>query len=216
MQAPVITDPTPKPREIYAVGEWKNNGEMIADAAAMGYVPGLVLDATYGRGTFWKTFRPERLVTNDIVVGRADHCYDFRHFPREWERTFDCVVLDAPYKLNGTPSGDENDKRYGVDVKAKVPRRLRMQHEGLIECERIVRVGGFVLVKVQDQVASGRVHWMTRALPITAELHDLRLVDEFLYVTKKPRPQPVANQVHARRNVSSLLVFTHEVGGGRR
>lgn len=77
----------------------------------------------------------------------------------------------------------------------------------LAEVARVVRHRGLVLVKCQDYITSGRLwpgthHTTTRGLEL-----GLRLVDRLEYLTS-PRPQPSGRrQVHARRNLSTLLVW---------
>ena len=116
--------------------------------------------------------------------------------------TFEAITFDPPYKLNGTPS--DPDERYGVNVKASISDRHQLMADGLDECARVLARRGMLLVKCQDQVASGRVHWQTHTMTDRAEAHGLRLVDAFLMLTT-PRPQ--RSQVHARRNYSTMLVF---------
>ena len=38
---------------IYSATAWRNNSELIADVARLGYIEGTVLDVTYGLGNFW-------------------------------------------------------------------------------------------------------------------------------------------------------------------
>ena len=99
---------------------YRDNADLIAYVARLGYLDGTVLDATYGLGTFWKDFKPDTLITNDLYKP-ADHAWDFLDLPcRDGE--FDSVVYDPDYKLNGTPALPEMDDRYGVgeDMKAQV------------------------------------------------------------------------------------------------
>jgi hypothetical protein len=66
---------------------------------------------------------------------------------------------------------------------------------------------GFVLVKCQDQVVSGRVHWQTRIFADYAEqVCGLELID-MLHVQGYRKQPEGRRQVHARRDYSTLLVF---------
>src|SRR5690606_27767225 len=47
------------PVTVLAAHRWRNNAEMIADVAKLGYITGDVLDTTYGRGGFWTVYMPE-------------------------------------------------------------------------------------------------------------------------------------------------------------
>jgi hypothetical protein len=52
--------------DIQAIGGWRDNAEMIADVARLGYLPEPVLDMTHNAGRFWRVYRPTLLVTNDL------------------------------------------------------------------------------------------------------------------------------------------------------
>lgn len=191
-------------RDVLGAHDWRTNGHMIEDVARLGYLDGRVLDATLGESTFWNEWKPEYLATNDLYKP-ALYNHDFRYFPENWAGFWDSVVFDPPYKLSGTPSLGQFDQRYGIDRPMKVQDRLKLILDGAVECWRITK--GFLLVKCQDQVVSGNVVWQTSLIKDTLSWHDARLVDRFDFIYT-PRPQPVARQVHARRNTSQLLVFS--------
>lgn len=191
-----------------AIGERRNNAELMRDCAELGYLEGRVLDATYGLGRFWKLYRPDELATNDLHVPGADFAYDFTAFPGWWEDRFDTGVLDPPYKLNGTSTGAgpaASDVDYGVAAGyLPPPAKHELMRAGLTEVARVSRK--WVLVKCQDQVCNGVVHWQTLMLAQHGERLGLRLVDQ-LHV-RGHRAQPEGRrQVHARRDYSTLLVF---------
>jgi hypothetical protein len=182
----------------------KTNAELMVNVAAIGYLRGHVLDTTYGKGNFWKKFKPERLTKVDLKpVG--DVVSDFRTLPFP-DNTFDTVVLDGPYKLNGTPSLEDFDERYGIDIPTHWKERNALIKQGILECMRVTR--DYLLVKCQDQVCSGHVRWQTAEFTDHAEWYgNARLVDRFDLVGSR-RPQPAnRSQVHARRNYSTLLVL---------
>lgn len=195
---------------ILAYGSWNDNAELIADVARLGYLDGRVLDCTWGYGTFWKNHRPSHLTGCDLDAAKSPIGFsvDFTAMPFR-SRSFDSVVFDPPYKLNGTPD-DTVDERYGVHEVRTWQQRMALMRAGLVEC---LRVGDqYVLMKCQDQVSSARVRWQTFEFQTLALANGWGLKDEFAFPTY--RPQPSANpdgsprrQVHARRNVSSLLVF---------
>ena len=184
----------------------EGNAGLIEACASLGYLHAddLTLDATWGLGKFWTRCRPDRLVGCDLKP-TGDVRADFRRLPFA-PFTFDVVVFDPPYKLNGTPALDEMDVRYGVNVPARWQDRMRLILDGLVECARLVRPGGRLLVKCQDQVVSGAVRWQTDE--ITMRLDDDRWVKIDRLDMESYRPQPSGRrQVHARRNHSTLLVF---------
>jgi len=200
------------PAPVLAAGRWPTNAELIADVARLGYVStmSLTFDATYGRGVWWKAFRPVRLVTNDIdPESEAEYADDFR--ATRWpDSYFDVVAYDPPYVSVGgrsTTTLPDLHARYGLTDAPRTPLELQRDvvDRGLDEAQRIT--SGLVLVKCQDYVTSGRLvlgtHWtLTHALSL-----GMSLVDRFEHVTHV-RPQPAGRrQVHARRNLSTLFVL---------
>ena len=182
------------------------NADLMIECMALGYVPliGDVLDPTYGEGGFWRLTRPSGLVTCDLKPG-ADLIADFTQLPFDDDR-FDSVVFDPPYKLNGTPSMGKMDERYGVEEPTNWRERHDLMVRGLNECARVLKSGGHLLVKCQDQVCSGKVRWQTDLMTSAARLVGLEKIDRFDLVGHRPQPAG-RRQVHARRNSSQLLVF---------
>jgi len=190
-----------------AAHKWANNGELIADVQKLGFLNGKVLDATYGLGRFWSKTEGVDLTTNDLYT-EADHHYDFTTFPDEWASSFDSVVFDPPYKLNGTPTDNSSDKDYGVHKAATIQERLGLMIDGSKECLRLVKKGGFLLVKCQDQVSSGRMHFQS---DILTNAIDARKVVQ-MHLLTNPRPQPKGRrQIHPRSNFSTLMIFKKEL-----
>lgn len=146
---------------IMAVGRWRDNAALIADVARLspGYLSGRVLDATYGKGTFWNDYKPDDLWTNDLYVPDATYSIDYRSLPESWTEHFDAVVFDPDYKLNGTPALGEFDDRYGIAENKNREQRLNDIVAGAIECYRVTR--RWLLVKCMDQVEGGRMRWQT-------------------------------------------------------
>jgi len=192
--------------EIMATAIWTDNSHLIYEVAQLGYisVDGPVLDATYGEGTFWKRFTPPHMVKNDLYK-RAHMHADFRKLPVS-DGYFDTVVFDPPYKLSGTPALGQFDQRYGIDKPVPWQERMNIIIDGAVECLRVTKPGGTLLVKCQDQVCSGRVIWQTDIL--TKVLAPAQKIDRFDFIYS-PRAQ--RSQEHARRNTSQLLVFRKKV-----
>lgn len=179
----------------------------MADVARLGYLDGSVLDVTFGLGTFWSNHRPHFLTACDIDVDKSPLgiSVDVEHLDRHFaERSFDVVVFDPPYKLNGTPDPTV-DARYGVDVVESPTRRMRRISIGTQQCCAVADKR--VLVKVMDQVVSGKKVWQTDAVTEAAAAMGFRKKDR-LDLLVNPRPQPPnRRQVHAQQNYSTLLVL---------
>lgn len=82
-----------------------------------------------------------------------------------------------------------------------------MINSGLIEMNRVVRKGGYVLVKCMDYISSGKLFMGTYFTVQHAHTLGMETVERFEHVGA-PGMQPAGRrQVHARRNLSTLLVF---------
>lgn len=202
---------------VLAVKRWATNAELIADVAKLGYLDGAVLDCTYGEGTFWKAWRPERLAASDLYTGDGLWVQrdDFTKMP--WPNDeFDAVVFDPPYKLKGT-STDIVDVRYGIDVYMTPDQRHQLIRDGIDECLRVTN--DYLLVKVMDQVCNGEMYWQTDI--VTDHIGDrAEKVDRFDFIghgRKQPLfgrrkkdfigPPKPRRQLHAYGRGSTLLVF---------
>lgn len=208
-EGPDLGGPQTTTGEVKAFDRYATNAGLVEAAARLGYLhthrP--TLDATWGQGTFWDEFRPERLVALDHVLWKVRGTKrgvagDFTALPFP-DRAFWATVFDGPYKLNGTPD-EAVDARYGVHVPRTWQERIELLEAGVRECGRVT--SHVLLVKCMDQVSSGRVRWQTRLLEAKAVDVGFRLEDE-LYI-EGGRPQPGGRrQVHARRNYSTLQVY---------
>lgn len=208
--------------EIDAIGPYQNNAELIEACVQLGYLHKdlFTVDPTYGLGKFWSNWAPTDLWASDLERYKSPQGYpvDARQLPFD-DGAVDAVVLDPPYKLNGTSNSGgpaNSDESYGVAGDyIKWQDRHTLVCEMLTEAARIVRSKGHVLLKCQDQVCSGRIRWQTWEFSEYAEQEcGLRLVDSLMLVGK--RKQPAGNQKHARRNYSTLLIFRKDDGTWRR
>ncbi len=207
-----LTDPQPRDRReddpVLAAYPWTTNADLIVDVARLGYlhVDDRVLDPTFGRGVWWKRWRPARLVTHDLGIDGVD----FRALPHA-DGEFDASVFDPPYVSVGgrsTSGISEMYERFGLLDAPTTPAGVQqLIDDGLGEVARVVRPGGLVLVKCQDYISSGKLWPGTHRTLCRADDLGLEIVDRFEHLAG-PRPQPRGRrQVHARRNLSTLLVL---------
>lgn len=176
----------------------RTSAQAIADLAALGYLneDQHTLDATYGKGRFWTKWRPHDLVTNDIDGNRgAQWCRDYRNLPELWGAPprFDVVVFDPPFKLNGTGGSHPSDEAYGVATPyISMAELFNGIRQGLDECTRVVKRGGLILYKCQDQVSGGKRRWTTKRTgwetPAFDLPHIVDLVDELYIVGYRKQP----------------------------
>lgn len=197
---------------VMAATSWHTNADMIEDVVQLGYIrPGdHVLDPTYGRGTWWKKYRPEHLAIHDITLDRVD----FRNMT-EPDNTFDVVAYDPPYIAVGGRKKStipEFNDRYGLHSTPRRPEPLQDYiNEGIVEMHRVLKPRGLLLVKCCDYVNArklwiGSHHTLAFALSIGFTLHDR------LYHLRRPGPQSQTTQEHARQNLSTLLILKKSRG----
>ncbi len=187
---------------ILSIGDWPTNGHMIADVAALQLIPEPVIDLTYGEGKFWTEYQPNDLTSNDLHKP-ADLSIDWTEvMPVEEQGQYGCAVFDPPYKLNGTPTDTD---RYGVHEKVTVKERLRRIEVGARNATSLIREGGTLLVKVQNQVANGEMHWQTDMVDNAVLIDGLFKKEAMFHFLHTARPQ--RSQRRARNNYSTLLVY---------
>lgn len=195
---------------IYAATFWKNNAELISDIAQLGYLKKdkLTLDPTYGRGKWWSKWRPDNLIFHDKAIDGVD----FTALPY-LDEYFDQVCFDPPYVSIGgrdksSQSVNEMYQNFGLIDAPRTPEGVqKLINDGLSECARVLKPKGVLLVKCQDYISGGKfrpgTYWTTHhALSI-----GLKIRDRIEHLSHG-RPQPHKVQKSARRNMSTLLVFT--------
>ena len=184
----------------------RSNAQLMADCAQLGLLDGSVLDLTYNVGRFWRDHRPADLTTSDLDL-QFDCDYHENFCATRWDaNSFDTVVLDAPYKLNGTSTGlgpAASDESYGVGGSySKVEATHDLMLRGLVESARLAR--RWVLFKCMDQVVSGQVQWQTRMFADYGEKIGMRLWNRMYVVGYRKQSRP---QVHVHADHSTLLIF---------
>ena len=193
---------------VMAIVEGRRNADLIEACKRLGYLsPSMsICDPTYGLGRFWTDWNPPALIASDLLPERSPggKSIDFTCMPYG-DESFDAVVFDPPYKLNGTGGSHPSDAAYGVADTMSATDRHHLIYAGISECARVLKPEGFLLVKCQDQVSGGKVRWQTREFSEQMEDSGCALID-MLHLPSY-RPQPVGRrQIHARRNYSTLLV----------
>lgn len=164
-----------------------------------------VADVTYGKGSFWKKVNTTRFVLDKSDKLMKEAPYDFRKLPYK-DEIYDHVVFDPPYMHNaGKPLVDaryrnsETTKgRYHNDI-------MQLYRQGMKEGKRILKVGGMLWVKCQDQIESGYQRWSH--IEIYREARNLGMFGKDLFVLASRNMPIQRKQQHARKNHSYLWIF---------
>jgi hypothetical protein len=184
----------------------RTNAQLMLDCRTLGYLSDemTILDPTYGQGRFWSKWRPDGLVMSDGDPGAGVTVIDFTKLPFS-DSSFDAVVFDPPYKLNGT-SAHPSDEGYGVGGPySTVEGRIGLILDGCAQAARVAST--WVLVKCQDQTVSGRKVWQTDR--VTEHMSFLGWEKEARLEVYGHIPQPMEGRTQRTpHSVSSqLLVF---------
>ena len=206
-----------------------DNSEVFPRVLELHVPPGAkVADVTHGKGVFWRKVPADRyrLFATDIKTG-----VDCRSLPyRAGE--MDCVVLDPPY-MEGFFRDDDSLSANGTHVtfrgyysNGERPAALSAKwHNAVLElylqaaaeAARVLRKGGVLIVKCQDEVSAG-VQRMTH-IEIIVNLARMGFYAKDMFVVvrrNKPGVSRVMRQVHARKNHSYFLVFEAGAAPSRR
>lgn len=208
------------PKDLVYSAHLGNNAEQFPGIMQLYVKPGsAVLDATYGKGVFWRHVPADRykLTASDLQTG-----VDFRALPYE-DKSFDCVILDPPYMhpSGGTAHAGQDAFEDAYQNNALVqqgpndatsaghPAVLELYQKGMAEAYRVLKPKGILIVKGQDEVWSGR-QCLTHVELVNHATETRQFVVEdymILMSPKRPNISRMNQQKHARKNHSWWLVF---------
>jgi hypothetical protein len=185
-----------------------------------------VADVTYGKGVFWRKVPRDtyRMLATDIQMG-----VDCRKLPYD-DGSIDCVVLDPPYmeglhrRSEDHLAGAGNYRAFrehysNGEASASQPKYhdavLDLYFKAGEEAYRVLRDGGIMIVKCQDEVSANTQRLTHVEIINEYERTGFYTKDLFVVVrANKPAMSRVLKQVHARKNHSYFLVFVKN--GARR
>lgn len=171
-----------------------SNEEMLARILDLYARPGMTIaDVTYGKGRFWKLIETEDydFRPTDLMDG-----VDARALPYP-DESIDVLVLDPPYRYaerrmtaNGLKllEGDEYRIAALQELPAGIDGVLYLYREAIGEAARVLRRGGFAIVKCQDTAGDGKQTWVHQYVRDFCEVDGLIPVDMAVVVTTQPPP----------------------------
>jgi hypothetical protein len=197
---------------VYSVVEG-TNADLIRKVARL-YIPddALVADPTFGHGVFWRKLGRTRfrLIGSDKrIMPGVSLVADIRQGLPYADSSFDVFVLDPPYVHTG-PNGHYLDHRYGgaaTTANHSHADIIDLYRKGMVEARRVLRRGGTLWVKTQDEIESGRQRRsLIEVYNIAVEL-GFKDRDLFLLVPPPIKTKRWRKQYHARKTHSYLWVF---------
>mgnify|MGYP001138720492 CR=1 FL=1 len=163
-----------------------------------------VADVTFGKGVFWKQIdtRDINFLPSDITGG-----IDLRDLPY-CDGEIDFIVVDPPYAhSSATPIKKSINDQYNINSVCGRDNILRLYFGGIIEAFRVLRKGGILVVKCQDEVMGGKQCFNHIVLLNFAEVYGFVCEDIFVLVQRGRPAMRHKYQIHARKNHSYFLVF---------
>lgn len=173
-----------------------------------------VVDPTYGNGRFW------RLADAGLYDARLTDLMrdgvDMRALPLA-DESVDFEVIDPPYRYtpakntkqedtpgHGRVDGIYNLQQAGLKDTAAV---LSLYGAGMREAFRVLRRGGFLVVKCQDTVQDGKNIWVHCILRDVAESIGFACRDMLVVTPRSVLKTRWSQQRHLRKAHSYFLVF---------
>lgn len=160
-----------------------------------------VYDVTYGKGVFWKNIDLSKVnfFPSDIQTG-----IDFKALPYD-ESVADILVLDPPYMHGGkTVKASINDCYKNQNTSHESV--IRLYAGGILEAARVLKKGGHIWVKCQDEIESGKQRGSYREVCSLLELFGFEIADTFVLVQKSIPAMREKYQKTARKNHSYLII----------
>ena len=169
-----------------------------------------LLDLTYGRGVFWRRVDLELYDFDFIDIAMAPpHWGDFRAVDRTSDN-FNVIVFDPPYMHNpGLPIVNDRYRNSESHGRATGHDGIIADYSaGMTEGYRLLKNGGLLWVKTQDEIQSGKQRWSHIEVHGIALRLGLIAEDLFVLAPKSTTPpQRHVTQVHAKKAHSYLWVF---------
>ena len=205
------------------------NAEVFAEILALHVARGAkIADVTYGKGVFWQNVDTSQyqLLKSDLKTG-VDCCQ--LPYP---EASLDCIILDPPYmeglfrragsQLAGGGTHAAFRQHYS---RGKPTVGGPKYHEAVLdlyfragdEARRVLKPGGVLIVKCQDEVSANRQRLTHVEIINRYEANGFYTKDLFVVVRRnRPAVSRLKKQVHSRKNHSYFLVFVKMPAGKSR
>ncbi|WP_323676884.1 ParB/RepB/Spo0J family partition protein [Halorubellus sp. PRR65] len=201
-----------------------SNDEVFPEILDLHVDPGAtVADVTYGKGVFWRQVPTGRydFTATDIDPSRSPNStegVDCRDLPYD-DASFDCVVLDPPYaegfyETRDKPSDNDfwiKDRYVGDHGEQSATYHeavLEMYATAGKEAHRVLREGGILITKLQDEVSRNEQRLTHIEVTDIYEEMGFHTKDLFVVVRQDtPTVGKMYEQRRARKNHSYFLIY---------
>lgn len=191
-----------------------SNEEGFARILALYARPGqTIIDPTFGNGRFWKNIDRSLYDTHLTDLGDG---INLRALPYANESA-DVIVLDPPYrytpakntKQDDVPGHGKVDGLYNLQAAAltNTASVIALYVAGFREAARVLRLGGFLIVKCQDTVQDGKNIWVHNLLMAEAETLGFACRDVLIVAPTSILATRWPFQRHLRKGHSYFLVL---------
>lgn len=173
-----------------------------------------IVDSTYGNGRFWKNVDPALYDAHltDLARDGVDLCA----LPHA-DSSVDVVVIDPPYRYTPAKNKPHEDSEghgrvdglYNLSAAALTNTQsvIDLYVKGFVEANRVLRLGGFLIVKCQDTVQDGKNIWVHNILMAEAEALDFACRDILIVAPASIIKTRWPFQRHLRKGHSYFLVL---------
>ena len=181
------------------------NADLFPDVFAL-YGKDPSLDMTFGNGVFWSKMGRRPTVAVDRFNPKADLVADFRCLPFA-DLHFSTIVLDPPYMRTNNKAGVMASNYHNQTINLRTHKDIiKLYQQGISEAYRLLRPGGRLIVKCQDEVESRKQRWSH----IELMSHDGFVCEDLFILVRTGgvlvgRCQEV--QQHGRKNHSYFIVL---------
>jgi hypothetical protein len=166
------------------------------------------VDTTYSTGVFYKSGRIQQPRYKFDIKPQAPGVIKGRASSLSLDNnSIQTLMFDPPFLVNKhwKKSTIKMIKRFGC---YKSMNSLKKDYRNsLIEFQRVLEVGGIVIVKCQDVMFSNTNHMISDWVVATASRLGLKPIDKFIYIKKNRFGIRCLIQRHARKHHSYFLVF---------
>ena len=178
------------------------NSDLIKIAADFYIDDGMsVADVTYGKGAFWSGIDTSRFkfFPSDLQTG-----IDFTRLPYD-NQSMDVLILDPPYMHGGQTIKQSINSCYR-NQNTSHESVIRLYTGGILEAARVLKKGGQLWIKCQDEIESGKQRLSSHELKTICEILGFEIKDLFILTQPSVPAMREKYQKTARKNHSYLFI----------